>query len=541
MAYKFNPFTGKLDETGPILTGTGTVSAAADGTAAIPGIAFTNDLNTGIYRPGADQLAISTAGTGRVFVDANGCVGVGMTPDNQAYRLQVYNASQDVALLSVGNNVSGSGALNGLVIGQNQNDSVFINRENGSQQFWTNGSERLRVTSDGKVGIGTSTPSELLHLSGGDIAFSSSQNRSLRVLTGGANIAGGSLTLEAGSAGTGGSGVNAGQLTFKAGNGYDGLGNLQRGDILLYAGANAYTNDYHGSIRFFTASGVGTTSEKVRIDSSGKVGIGTSVPDTALHVNGVFDSSSNFASTNSNKGLTINSSLSDATGVQYGVVFSTSQSTNNDYPVAGVLAIPDAPSSGIGGSLSFQTHTSATTSLAERARIDANGRLLVGTSTAVAAGAKLQTVDGITFPAAQVASADPNTLDDYEEGTWTPTVQFGGASVGIAGTFTGTYTKTGNVVTLCYRLSFSSKGTSTGAMTITGVPFDAGSGLLTVSGFGYMHRLASLQTAGQLYLQLDGTTIYPRFTGYNSGNTTALTNTDIADTTELRGGIVYRV
>lgn len=79
MALKFNPLTGKLDEYGPILTGTGTVAAAGDGTAALPGIAFANDLNTGIYRPGADQVAISTGGTGRLFIDSLGRLLVGTT------------------------------------------------------------------------------------------------------------------------------------------------------------------------------------------------------------------------------------------------------------------------------------------------------------------------------------------------------------------------------------------------------------------------------------------------------------------------------
>jgi hypothetical protein len=48
-----------------------------DGTAAAPGIAFETDPNTGIYRPGADQLAVATNGTGRLFVDASGNVQVG--------------------------------------------------------------------------------------------------------------------------------------------------------------------------------------------------------------------------------------------------------------------------------------------------------------------------------------------------------------------------------------------------------------------------------------------------------------------------------
>jgi hypothetical protein len=148
---------------------------------------------------------------------------------------------------------------------------------------------------------------------------------------------------------------------------------------------------------------------------------------------------------------------------------------------------------------------------------------------------------GIGFPAAAVASADVNTLDDYEEGTWTPVVSFGGASVGITGTFSGTYTKVGNVVTICYILGFTSKGTSTGTMKVAGVPFTSGFTNNTISGFGYVHRLAALQTAGQLYLVVQGTDFFPQFAGYNSGNSTSLTDTDITNTTELRGGIVFRV
>ena len=53
------------------------IHSAALGTAAAPSIAFTGDLNTGIYSPGADQLAISTGGTGWVFVDSSGRVGLG--------------------------------------------------------------------------------------------------------------------------------------------------------------------------------------------------------------------------------------------------------------------------------------------------------------------------------------------------------------------------------------------------------------------------------------------------------------------------------
>jgi hypothetical protein len=66
-----------LPKAGGTMTGALAVTA---GTAALPGIAVSGDLNTGIYSPGADQLAISTGGTGQLFVNAAGNVGVGTAP-----------------------------------------------------------------------------------------------------------------------------------------------------------------------------------------------------------------------------------------------------------------------------------------------------------------------------------------------------------------------------------------------------------------------------------------------------------------------------
>ncbi len=53
----------------------------------------------------------------------------------------------------------------------------------------------------------------------------------------------------------------------------------------------------------------------------------------------------------------------------------------------------------------------------------------------------------IAFPATQNASADAHTLDDYEEGTWTPDLQFGSAKVGLTySNNNGLYTRIGNIV-----------------------------------------------------------------------------------------------
>jgi hypothetical protein len=96
------------------------------------------------------------------------------------------------------------------------------------------------------------------------------------------------------------------------------------------------------------------------------------------------------------------------------------------------------------------------------------GNLVIGDSASIVQfnGGKLQ------FPATQNPSTNANTLDDYEEGTWTPTLAFGGASTGITyNTQQGTYVKIGRVVTFQFRLIISSKGSATGNAAILGLPF----------------------------------------------------------------------
>jgi hypothetical protein len=84
-------------------------------------------------------------------------------------------------------------------------------------------------------------------------------------------------------------------------------------------------------------------------------------------------------------------------------------------------------------------------------------------------------LSGIKFPATQVASADANTLDDYEEGTWTPTLIGSSTSPTVTySTRTGRYTKIGNVVYVSFRITFSFSGGS-GSIFISGLPFTAAS------------------------------------------------------------------
>jgi hypothetical protein len=93
----------------------------------------------------------------------------------------------------------------------------------------------------------------------------------------------------------------------------------------------------------------------------------------------------------------------------------------------------------------------------------------VGGATPSASGA------GITFPATASLSTDANTLDDYEEGAFTPTLAYEtpGTSSIVSSERFGTYTRIGRVVyfTIDYRISSFSKGTASGQIILGGLPF----------------------------------------------------------------------
>jgi hypothetical protein len=90
---------------------------------------------------------------------------------------------------------------------------------------------------------------------------------------------------------------------------------------------------------------------------------------------------------------------------------------------------------------------------------------------------------GVAFPATQSASSDANTLDDYEEGTFTPTI-VGTSTAGTASysVQSGLYTKVGRVVTIQIYIAWTG-GTGTGNLSMAGLPFTSGGtnyGILSV-------------------------------------------------------------
>ena len=289
----------------------------------------------------------------------------------------------------------------------------------GTLGISTAGVERARITAAGDVGIGTSSPQGSLDVT----ATGATVNQFL----------------------TGGAGNNLVTGIFRIGSGSGRGASIQ--------GFRGASSNIH-SLDFYTYNAADVFG--MRLDASGNLGIGTSSPASKLEVSRseatAYDATNMLATGEwqriSNPDTTANNSTF--------LLFNPNSSWS------GISGISTGTNS---GALAFGTRN-AGGNLTERARITSGGNLLVGTTTNNASGGVIQVSNGITFPATQSASSDANTLDDYEEGTWTP-------SVGGTATYTAqqaTYTKIGRVVQITAYLIINSIGTGS-STTISGLPF----------------------------------------------------------------------
>jgi len=152
------------------------------------------------------------------------------------------------------------------------------------------------------------------------------------------------------------------------------------------------------------------------------------------------------------------------------------------------------------------------------------------------------TVGGqIKFPATAVPSADANTLDDYEEGTWTPFIRFDGGTTGQAYSVQdGAYTKVGNKVTVTAQIYFSAKGSSTGDATITGLPFTSANGNAYytatsnyTSGIDFADALMGRVRINNTIIDLLETT--------NAGVVTSIDDTDFVNNSRMFFTVTYLI
>jgi len=350
------------------------------GTAALPSLYPGTDTNTGIFSPGADQVAISTNGTNRLHIASDGKVGLGTSSPNE--------------LLEVTGNIHMSGAA----------DRTIFNRANNALSLGTNNTARLHITNAGNVGIGTTSPGNTLHVqadvTAGNLVYFNNTNATasnvLRLNTLGLGT--GTYIIDAQSGGTsrfvvnglGNVGIGTSSpaglmhlattgearliidgdtsnlpaeegalIEFKTDGGLirhriEAKGSANELEIISGA-ADTTVAGINTGITFYTKTAGLAAAAAMRVDPTGRVGIGSNSPQKRLHVVG-----------DSNDSITTGASAIRA----YSADSTAYCETNYDGINATITTNPSA------AKIAFAVNGT------ERTRIDRSGRLLIGTSTA---------------------------------------------------------------------------------------------------------------------------------------------------------------
>jgi hypothetical protein len=502
--------TGNATITGS-LTVAGGISAAITGSATTASyVEYNNIANKPTLVSGSEQISFDgitdkpTLVSGSSQVTYSGLSGIPSGIVSSSTQITGYNifATTGSNQFNGSQAITGSLTVTGQVVAQTLNvqqvtssivyssgSNIFGNSLGNTQQF--TGSLQVSGSSHymlGNVGMGTTTPSALLHVTDGyvligidkGVRFDSSGatgHPELSVDSGAAlnfkNTSGGTnLTIANSGASTFASSATAGAFLTNAASGTAGQEairiNNDNGYIGFFNGANNTRSGYiQGNTTDVTIATSPSTplilatanAEKMRITSGGNVGINTASPN----IIGFSGPMLTIAGTGQGQGIEIwRNSNSIPNDEDLGLItFLGGTSPRQLARIVGKAVGTNEDA----GSLSFQTCPTGG-GVTDRMRITSDGYVRLTSSSG-----------GIQFNGDTAAA---NALDDYEEGTWTPVPTSTGATFSTS--VNGTYTKIGRLVYITCQLDNSSAatGTLTNEMSITGLPFTSSPG----SGFG---------------------------------------------------------
>jgi hypothetical protein len=436
-ALKFATTTTGIDVAGTVVAGAGT--------ALLPSITTTGDLNTGMWFPAADTIAFSEGGVEALRIDSSGNVGIGTTSPRVKLDLRsdaVIAAPTPLAnavtsgVFAIGDSV---GSVVGLQLNGSSYDTYIQSRNMGAGSAAYN---LLLQPLGGNVGIGETAPDTSLH-----------------------------VTTPSGTK----TELNLSQTA------------VTNYRLSIPASTDALTFVY------------GSSAERMRIDSSGNLLVGTTstIPFTFSSGTGAGITSTGTVMA----GATAEAGLFNRIGSDGSIV--------NFYKAGAIVGSIGTS----GGAVTIGKGITTLKYLDSLDTIHPNGTGS-GSDGLTSLGwsnnrfKDLYLSGGVVFgDAGGTGTPTANTLDSYEEGTFTATLTASTSAPTTAVTTTAYYTKTGNVVNVFIRFSNKDTSGASGDMSITGLPFTSRGVAENQAAVPMMHKL----TISDKYV-----------TGYISGGATSI-------------------
>ena len=252
----------------------------ADGTEASPSVRFNLDTDTGIFRPTANNIAITAGGTEVIRFDGN-------LKTTTKGSVRVNGSTTEGIVIA-----SSSTASQGLKLFNNSSTDAasIINHYNGSLILGTSNTERLRIHGDGNITIGGTAGQAMLQLEGGDVRVDNTRSF----------------------------------LTETAGGGVIAAVSMNSSDNLTFGDGN-FVIDVTG------------TAERMRLDSSGRLIITNSAPVVQLIESDATSTFNNTEISLSGGSLNLNTRQSDGTFVStdYQISKNASGATIHKFLIAG--------------------------------------------------------------------------------------------------------------------------------------------------------------------------------------------------------------
>ncbi len=241
--------------------------SSAAGSAAAPAFSFSGDTDNGMFKAGTNQLGLSTSGVERMRFDASGNIGLGTAAPIAPFHLMRASGNADAIITAE----AGNAEL--LLTGSSGSfyPGVAMAHVGGALQFTkvTNGSPSSYpwISANGATGLYSFTA---ITGSSAELKLSLQRGNGLSAVTSGTQIA---------------------RISF---DGYNGTGYSNSAAAIQGVAAQTFTPSYNGAHLLFltTSNGTATPIERMRLDQTGNLGIGTTTPAALLHIYGSVGSES---------------------------------------------------------------------------------------------------------------------------------------------------------------------------------------------------------------------------------------------------------